>query len=229
MKYRVKASKVLALAPDILIVPECENKERLNFEPLTQVPTDMLWYGSNPNKGLGIFSYSNFRIKLHEWHNPDFRMILPLLLTNGAEQYTLFAIWANNANDKNNQYIEQVWKAINYYEEHLSNSNTILIGDFNSNVIWDKKHKNGNHTSVVEYLQKKNIYSSYHRHFDERQGKETQPTLFMYRHLNKPYHIDYCFASEDLIQRVTSVEVGKYDIWRDLSDHMPVIINFTEK
>jgi hypothetical protein len=34
----------------------------------------------------------------------------------------LYAICANNPSDKNNQYIEQVWKAINYYDELLQNN-----------------------------------------------------------------------------------------------------------
>jgi exodeoxyribonuclease-3 len=79
---------------------------------------------------------------------------------------------------------------------------TILIGDFNSNTIWDyKKHRLSDHTSVVQALEEKGIFSTYHVHHKQIQGKEEHPTYFMYRHLNKPYHIDYCFASSNLIKK----------------------------
>jgi exonuclease III len=48
----------------------------------------------------------------------------------------------------------------------------------------------------------------------------------MYRHKGKPYHIDYCFASKDLIDKLQSVEIGEYDFWIQYSDHVPLIANF---
>ena len=35
------------------------------------------------------------------------------------------------------------------------NDKTIIIGDFNSNKIWDKTHGTRNHTNVVKELEKK--------------------------------------------------------------------------
>ena len=72
----------------------------------------------------------------------------------------------------------------------------------------------------------KGIYSVYHRHFNQQQGREQHPTLYMYRQKDKPYHIDYCFASKDMIQRLRSVEVGDYEFWNKYSDHVPVIVTF---
>jgi exodeoxyribonuclease-3 len=70
MAFRKKAEFILSEMPDILIVPECENKERLSFGLFTKQPTGFFWYGDNPNKGIGIFSFSDFKIKLLEIHNP---------------------------------------------------------------------------------------------------------------------------------------------------------------
>ena len=42
--------------------------------------------------------------------------------------------------------------------------------------------------------------------------------------MKKPYHLDYCFASENLIRSNTKIAIGKYDDWIKLSDHMPVVI-----
>ncbi|MBC7523717.1 MAG: hypothetical protein H7239_04695 [Flavobacterium sp.] len=57
------------------------------------------WFGNNSNKGLGIFSYSNFRFKLLDLHSPDFKNDLPIAVTGGKIDFTLFGIWANNSKD----------------------------------------------------------------------------------------------------------------------------------
>jgi exonuclease III len=226
MAFRKKAASILAYQPDILIVPECENPEKLKFESKVQLPTDVLWYGNNPDKGLGVFSYSNYKFELLDCYNPDFKNILPIAVTGGDIDFTLFAIWANNTDDKEGHYITQVWKALHYYEPLLSESKTILIGDFNSNTIWDKPRRAGNHSTVVEKLEAKKIFSTYHKFYHQIQGKEEHATLFMYRHQDKPYHIDYCFASIDFIEKLESVEIGTYEDWTKHSDHKPLIVKF---
>lgn len=226
MAFRKKAGFILVHKPDILIIPECENIERLKFSKDVPLPTDMLWYGANQNKGLGVFSYSDYRFELLDCHNPDFKNVLPIAVTKGKVDFILFAVWANNPQDKDGQYVTQVWKAINYYEKLLSGTKTILIGDFNSNTIWDKPRREGNHSTVVTKLAEKNIFSVYHKFYDQEQGKEMHPTLFLYRHENKPYHLDYCFASNDFIEVLESVEIGSYEDWKMYSDHKPLIVKF---
>lgn len=226
MAFRNKAQYILAHKPDILIVPECEHPDKLKYKPGLPASTDILWFGKNQHKGLGIFSYSKFRFKVLANHNEDLRMIIPVAVSDGHFSFTLFAVWAWNPDDPDGRYVEQVWKAINYYEGILTNEGTILIGDFNSNTIWDKKYRVGNHSTVVEKLAEKGIHSVYHRHFNQVQGKEKHPTLYLYRHKNKPYHIDYCFASEDLIGKLKSVEIGEHRQWKKYSDHVPVIVSF---
>jgi exodeoxyribonuclease III len=48
----------------------------------------------------------------------------------------------------------------------------------------------------------------------------------MYRHKDKPYHIDYCFVSTDMIEKLKSVEIGEHETWSKLSDHVPLIVTF---
>jgi exodeoxyribonuclease-3 len=226
MAFRKKADFILAHKPDILIVPECEHPDKLKFNVGTPKPNDSLWFGTNQNKGLGIFSYSDFRFKLLETHNPDLKMIIPIAVTDGYYDFTLYAIWANNPNDPDGQYIEQVWKAIHHYANQLINKRTVLAGDFNSNTIWDRKHRASNHSTVVKFLEDKGIYSSYHLHHKQVQGKEQHPTLYMYRHIDKAYHIDYCFVSAAMAENIRSVEIGNFDFWIRYSDHVPLIVTF---
>ena len=228
MAFRKKAEFILSYKPDILIVPECEHPDKLVFNNDKNKPNDWLWFGANQNKGLGIFSYTKHRFKLSEMYNPEFKIVIPIMVSGGQFDFILFAIWANNPNDPDGQYVEQVWKAIHFYDKYLNEHPVILAGDFNSNTIWDRPSRVGNHSSVVKYLEEKGICSAYHLHHKQTQGKEEHPTLYMYRHQDKPYHIDYCFASQELSNKIQSVEVGDYDYWKLYSDHVPVIVTFND-
>lgn len=225
MAFRKKASSVLEMNPDILVIPECENRERLLFPPNAKKPNSVFWAGVNPHKGIGIFAYNNYRFKLDKSYTEDIRYVIPLKITAPGIKLNLLAIWANNPKDPDGCYVEQVWKGIQHYKKLLKKKNTILAGDFNSNKIWDAEHRKWSHSSVVEELGKKGITSAYHHHFKEDHGAEKGSTLYMYRHANKPYHIDYCFLSADLMRKIRTVEIGLFDIWIKYSDHLPLIIH----
>jgi exodeoxyribonuclease III len=226
MAFRKKMDVILAYKPDILVVPECEHISKLKFGIDAIKPSDMLWFGENQNKGLGIFAYGNFKFKLRRNHKPELKLIIPVSVTNGGFDFSLFAIWANNPADPDGQYVEQVWKAIKHYNKYLRKKRTILIGDFNSNTIWDRKYREGNHSNVVKKLQRKGIVSSYHLHHKQAQGKEEHPTFYLYKHKDKPYHLDYCFVSNDIAEKIETVEIGEYEHWMKYSDHVPVSMVF---
>jgi exodeoxyribonuclease-3 len=223
MAFRKKADAILKQKPDILIVPECEHPERLLFPTKTKLPKDLTWIGNNPNKGLGIFSYSNYRFSVLDCHNPQLKTIVPIAITGGDMDFTLLAIWANHPADKGFEYVGQIWKALHHYESLLSGP-VILTGDFNSNTIFDKPKRQGNHSTIVERLEKKGIHSCYHQHFKQEQGKEKHPTWYLYRHEDKRYHLDYCFASQDF--KLKSVKIGKHADWCMYSDHVPLTATF---
>ena len=226
MAFRKKAILLLKYQPDILIIPECEHPDKLAFPPGTPDPKDILWFGKNQNKGLAIISYCGYRFTVLQKHNLKLQHIIPISVAGGPYEFNLFAIWANNPNDPEGQYVEQVWKALHCYKAHLTHLKTILAGDFNSNTIWDRKRRAGNHSNVVKFLEEKGIFSTYHLYHKQQQGAEMHPTLYMYRHKDKSYHIDYCFASSDLMGRLKSVEIGEYDFWTRYSDHVPLIVEF---
>ena len=224
--FRKKADFILALQPDILVIQECEHPDKLKFSADTLKPDSVYWYSDGGKKGIGIFSYSNYKFELLPEFNPEFRYVLPIQVTGNGQTFTLLAVWAmDNKEKREARYIGQVWLAINHYKDLLGSS-TILIGDFNSNKIWDYKDRVGSHSDVVRYLASRDIHSVYHKHFNMEQGKEEHPTLYLYRNLEKPYHIDYCFASADLLEKVKQVEIGSYENWFMHSDHSPVCVLF---
>ena len=60
----------------------------------------------------------------------------------------------------------------------------------------------GNHSALVSRLGSKDIISAYHQFYGKEQGKEEHATLYMYRHQDKPYHVDYCFASACFMEKL---------------------------
>ncbi len=101
-----------------------------------------------------------------------------------------------------------------------------MVGDFNSNTIWDRPRREGNHSRLVEKLEAYQIFSTYHYFHQQQQGKEEHATLFLYRNQNKPYHIDYCFASHYFVDKLKHVEIGSFEDWTTYSDHCPLTVEF---
>lgn len=224
--FRKKIDIILRYQPDLLIVPESEHPDKLIFNESNPKPNCFHWHGDNRHKGIGIYSYTGYTFEVLTEFNPEFRYIIPIRVTGHGKTCILFAIWAMpNKENYEARYIGQVWNAIHHYN-HLFQGSIILIGDFNSNKIWDYKKRVGGHSGVVRKLEENNIHSVYHAHFGIEQGKEEHPTFFLQRKQNKPYHIDYCFASSDMMQKVKNIEIGNFENWIGYSDHTPLIIDF---
>lgn len=166
------------------------------------------------------------RFELLPEFEPRFRYVIPVRLTGPDLNITLFAIWAmDNKENRSARYIGQVWFALDHYAKLIGTS-TILVGDFNSNKIWDFKDRIGSHSDVVNHLFQKDIHSVYHHYYQMEQGMEEHPTFYLYKNKLKPYHLDYCFVSGDLLKKVTDVEVGTHEPWKAYSDHSPISIKF---
>src|SRR5437868_11611169 len=92
--FRKKAELILSHQPDILIVQECEHPDKLIFSSTNPRPTDFHWYGDTRHKGIGIYSYSDYKFELLSEFNPEHRYILPFRVTGHGHSFILFAIWA---------------------------------------------------------------------------------------------------------------------------------------
>jgi exodeoxyribonuclease III len=69
-----------------------------------------------------------------------------------------------------------------------------MADDFNANTQWDGDcPASENFTALAGRLSELGLVSAYHEFYGEAPGQETRPTFFMYRHENRPFHLDYCF------------------------------------
>ena len=223
--FRNKFEYFFPFEADILIIQECENPVHTNDLKYKTFAKNYFWIGKNKNKGLGIFAKENILIEKLDWSNEyddhQVNYFLPIIINRKQK---LLALWAHHNDSPTFEYIGQVWKYLKINHQNIDN--TILVGDFNSNAIWDVWDRWWNHTDVVKSLYDKEVNSAYHSFFNEEQGKETIKTFYLQRNINKGYHIDYCFLPKELLNKLSSVEIGDKDYWLSISDHLPMIVSF---
>lgn len=223
------------LDADIYVICECENPGDSNpkYKEYKEIVEDLVgdnyfWTGDLHYKGLGIFAKDNIKLEPIEGLDERFKNFIPLRVN---DSFNLLGVWAMGADKENglNEYVEMIHDYFDANSE-LFDENLIMCGDFNSNVIWNNLHKakddDGNakdQTNLNKKLNYKGLFSVYHELSGEKQGKETKPTFYQYRHLDEPYHIDYVYAAKDV---VTTLEIGDADKWLELSDHMPLTFEF---
>lgn len=235
--FRKKYHALERFDADILVIQECEDPAR-STSLYAEWAHDCIWQGESKNKGIGIFPRKGNRISLLNWqgefelqglrskspsirwHSHDLRQFLPFRIN---DQLTALAVWTKGKESQAFDYMGQFWKYLQIHRAELADQQTIVLGDFNSNPQWDKPDRWWSHTDTVSELSDIGLESLYHSLHKELPASETQPTFFLHRRLEKAYHIDYVFASADL-RRNAKLEVGKYDDWISLSDHVPLLV-----
>lgn len=235
---RKKLLEADRLQADVLVIQECENPA-LSTSVYREWAGSCLWVGDSKNRGIGVFSKRGNEVKRLNWSgffslsglssrsdalgwkSEDVRLFLPFTIN---DDFIVLSVWTKGKHDEVFGCIGQLWKYIQVHRGDLGGAKTIILGDFNSNKRWDKPDRWWNHSDVVSELYEMGFSSQYHRVFEEKQGNETWPTFFMHRNKNKAYHIDYVFTSRDLTEQCT-LQVGQYDDWISISDHVPLILD----
>ena len=212
---------------DINIIQECENPAETKNSEFNIWAENHLWIGDNKNKGLGIFANKSVELRRLKWSNKfknhSVKYFLPCSI-NG--DFDLLAVWNHSNDSPTFGYIGQLWKYLQVNKSNLKKC--VIIGDLNSNKIWDRWDRWWNHSDVVNELSEVGIISLYHKYWNEEQGKESQPTFFLHRNLNKKYHIDYVFGSKDFADCLKIMEIGQINNWLGISDHLPIVCEFED-
>lgn len=228
--FRKKFDRISDFNADIYIIQECENPAESGHKDYIKWADNYIWTGDTKNKGLAIFARPNLKLEKLNWtnnfKNHTVKHFLPCKINN---DFDLLAVWTHRNNSPNFGYIGQLWKYIQVNKDKLNG--TLIVGDFNSNTIWDEWDRWWNHSDVVNELKELDIVSIYHKLTGEQQGKESKPTLYFQRNLSRPYHIDYIFGAKIFAEKTMAFEVGHADKWLQLSDHMPIFceIELTKK
>lgn len=231
MALHKKLDALMSLEPDIAVVCECAEPERLRKLVSTDVlSVDPVWVGSNPTKGLAVFAFNGYRAHLADEYDPSFHLVAPVRV-EAPRAFNLLAVWAQNASAgiRRKNQPGPLRLALDRYRNFLVSSAAIAAGDFNNNVLWDKPGWLMNHADAVDVLDGYGLVSAYHELRNERQGEESTPTHYWRdRRKDGPtYHIDFVFLPRTWIDRTCEMTVGTYEDWcgSGLSDHVPLVVD----
>jgi endonuclease/exonuclease/phosphatase family metal-dependent hydrolase len=215
MAYRKKQQSISLMRPDIAVIQEVSRRD-LDASPATFAH----WVGTSPSKGLGVLCFGEVDCSI----SPDYKDDIPWFIPLIVDDVHVLAIWACVASNSR-RYVRLIHEALDHYADFLAVPRSVIIGDFNSNSNFDRKHQKLSHSFLVERLAEMGLTSVYHRQLNEAHGAESQPTFFMYRNIEKPYHFDYAFVSSALLER-SRLALGTPEHFRSMSDHLPLILDF---
>ena len=133
MGFDRKADALLSLNPDVAIVQECSEKSTVTFQ---QHGYETLWFGSNSNKGVGVFCRKGWSIRALP--QPQQKWIVPVEV-DAPTPFTLLAVWATGKGIRGaDSYSGRLYQALTSHPEWFDGAPVVLAGDLNSNKIWDK-------------------------------------------------------------------------------------------
>ena len=226
--FAAKRGAVAAVGPDVLIVPECSQADAV-AEVNVRGATFQHWQGSNVRKGLAVFAYGASQVTVAPVLDETIEYVVPFIVTSPLRLHVL-AVWTHRGAYRTHStetcgYVGQLHRALSAYRGFLTEWPSLVIGDFNSNVIWDDDHQGHSHSDLVARFDELGMGSVYHSGAEGPHGSESVPTHYFRRDMTRPFHIDYCYASRALVARGTSLEIGSPARWLALSDHMPLIVD----
>ena len=226
MALHAKVGALAGLSPDIAIIAECAKPETVTKKNPTFRPTSSEWVGDYPHKGLGVFSFGQWRIARSPDFEPTIRFAIPLVVS-GPESFHLLALWACYPQKRGSRYTFKgpSRDAVERYGAFLRAAPSVIVGDLNNNVKWDKPGAAANHSVFVDMIDRDlDLVSAYHTHSGHPQGDEPHKTLFWMKGKANEYHIDYCFVPRRWTDRLGEVTVGGRNEWLSISDHAPLSV-----
>lgn len=217
MAFRKKWQALDRFDADILVISESESPEMLAAKADGTPFERHIWAGENQNKGVSIFARNGWDLNPAP-RDPKLRFVLPVLASKGGVQFPIIGLWTQAEKPHKAGYATHFLKAVEHYTD-LFGAHSILLGDTNSSPVF--KELGSVHLQAVAGLEGFGQRSLYHEAFGAVQGEEPDPTFYLTKKREKPYHLDYIFAGSGWVQK--DLFVGLYDDWIGSSDHMPLV------
>jgi len=223
--FRNKVNLISKLNPDVAVIQECENINDLIFDDDRQ-PYNKFHYGLNNKIGIGLLSYTSYKFNPMNLEDTYLKLDLGIQCTvEGPLSFQMLGLWTGPHPDNDRiHYVHSVTTFLEKYSEWVKQNNTIILGDFNSNLTYDVKNRKS-HETMVQMMEDAGLCSAYHYFFKEEQGKETRPTFYFHKKNESTQHIDHIFIPKALAERIKNIEIGSYDEWGSYSDHVPFIMD----
>ncbi|MGM0836552.1 MAG: endonuclease/exonuclease/phosphatase family protein [Bacillota bacterium] len=221
-KINEKLEKIVRLDPDIAIIQECPHPQKFQNTDIQ----DYVWAGKEEGLGIGVLSYSNdYNISILV-DEVEYEWIVPIKVSGKAE-FILIAVWTQRIPGYSS-YGKLLFTALKEYENHFDNNHVMVIGDFNI----DKKlpssytgiKRGKGFEEIIELLNRNGLESCYHYLNKEKFGSESKATYYHYKKKDRPFHIDYCFVSREILKHTKNFYIDEGEDWIQSSDHLPLVI-----
>jgi hypothetical protein len=215
--FRRKAAAVDSLGADIAIIQECR---RADVAAHCLNAGGFAWIGVEGRSGVAVIARHGWVVTEIDRTCPD-HFFLPVTLRHDAIEFSVMGVWVKPAED----YLAPTLRAIEATPSFFAGEAVIMAGDFNGNVVWDRRGRTRSFAGIVDRLERLGLVSAWHLSAGERHGNESAPTFHQHRSNAKPYHIDYMFVRLPPAWRVGTVRIGRFKHWvaSGLSDHLPLI------
>lgn len=231
MAFHRKHQLMAAWKPDIAVISECADISTLTAKCPDFTPSSACWTGHNRHKGLAVFGFNGWDVKLLDSYVPKQRYMAPVRVSGPAD-FNLLAVWCFNYQErsKRRKYVNPIRAAINRYPALKSGPPLVAAGDFNNHVKWDRPKKPNNFRKAVDYLGAQSLTSAYHAWNNCDHGSEPEPTHYWRDwKIDSPHncHIDYVFLPDAWLPQVNNFELGSFSDWtaNRASDHVPLIVD----
>ena len=126
-----KLAAARTLAADLLVLPECP--------AFPERRPGHLWVGTSPRKGLAVIANDHFSLR-RATRRPLPEFVLPLMV-EGPVSFLLLAVWMKGKGP--DRYVRGLNRAVDACRALIRKHPTVVMGDFNSNAIWDHEHPAG--------------------------------------------------------------------------------------
>jgi endonuclease/exonuclease/phosphatase family metal-dependent hydrolase len=115
-------------------------------QPPTPQP-GVCWFGANRHQGVAVLARKPYSVSpLPEV--PDAPKYVVPFSVKGPVSFTLFAVWTLGNQDL--RYVRAATAAIDLYRQAFESGPVVVMGDFNSNAIWNAENPaHLNHSALV--------------------------------------------------------------------------------
>lgn len=233
MAFHRKYPRLLELAPDIAAIQEVADMPILERTAPDFKPGGAIWVGNNPMKGSALFAFNGLKLTMHESYDSNLRYLLPVEV-HGRARFNVLVVWSfNNVTNSAGEMIRNpVAQWMDKNPGFAAEAPTIVLGDFNNHVKWDRGDKQSNFANTISSLDLRGLESAYHCYHGVAHGCEMHTTHYWRdRKRDSPFncHIDYAFIPKIWKSRLGNLEVGSFDAWCGcgLSDHVPLSFELT--
>ena len=215
---------------ELLFVQESyPQNEHLSPSPPSETRNRSVWQKVESNKwGSGIFSKTGMLTEVDIPHYSGWVVGAELSIANWQENDAKTLVFSLCAPDGPGRYAGQVNRILDEIAKLSEGKQVIIAGDFNLSVShWAGSERNTTRQDLAIQSRLVSEFGLINCWQSANPGLEPQQTLRWTGNRTIPFHIDGIFVPKTWLERLQSCTILSGQEWDELSDHNPVIAEFS--